>query len=374
MAAFALRVLLIVLFPSFLFAQSLSLSVSAGTQSNNPSTFLLDGNKVTLTSDQLRFAHSGKTISNFVDVDVSADESIISVLKQSGEDGTISLFNSRGELLTSYATIILSSDDPSQAVYTSNNGNVLLRDNITHFTFYDTFGGIAASMSSSSQSKDGEKISQVVASENQSATVIYNPQIKRDSDLGSKAQYKQGDNNFEQIFYSRDRYLKNVTISENGDLVILLTAKSGSQDQAVIMDAYGNVLNTISVDDNLKGAAVSPGYDFITLYSNSRVMVYSMLDGNRLGSTSLSSTVFVADYFPEDNLILAVTGNYSSGSGIMNNVTFEAINLQQRSITSERLSGNLGFRSAITPKLVRISDDHYQLQGGSKKVNIEANF
>lgn len=374
MAAFVLRVLLIVLFPSIVLAQSLNLSVSAATQSNNRSTFLIDGNKIMITSDRLRFAGSGKTITNFVDVNVSVDESIVSVLQQSGDDGTISVYNAKGKLLTSYGTVTLGNSDPSKAIYSANNGHVLLRDNITQFSFYDTFGNIATSMSSSSQSKQGEKISEVVTSEDQSATVIYSPKIKRNGELASKVQAKRADNNFEQIFYSRDRYLKDVIISDNGDLVVLITAKSGAQDQAVIMDIYGNVLNSISVDDNLKSGAFSSDDGFITLYSSSRVMVYSLLEGDRLGSTSLDGTVFLADYFPKDNLILALTGDYTTGSGVMNDLSFEAINLEQRSIVSKGLSGSVGFTKAITPKLIRVSDDSYKLKGSSKEIRIEVGF
>lgn len=374
MVAFALRVLLIVLFPSLLFAQSVSLSASSATQGNDASTFLLDDNEVMITSDRIRFAGSGKTITNFVDASVSADESIVSILQQSGKDGTISVYNARGKLLTSFSTVILSSDDPSKAIYPANNGHVLLRDNITNFTFYNKVGKITASMSSSSQSRDGEKISQVATNKDQSSTVIYSPKIKRGSNFGSKAYYKQAGNNFKNIFSSRDRYLKDVTISEKSDLVVLITAKSGTQDQAVIMDIYGNVLNTISVDDDLEAASLSADLNFVTLYSSTRVMVYSIPEASKIGSTSLDNTVFLADYFPEDNLILALTGNYSAGSGVMSDLSFEAINLEQRSITSEELSGSVGFSEAITPKLIRVSVGNYELKGGSKEISIETNF
>ncbi|TYP95600.1 hypothetical protein LX73_0909 [Fodinibius salinus] len=375
MAAFALRVLFIVLFPSIVLAQSISLSITAATSNNNGNTFLVDGNKVTIKSDRLRFSSSGKTITDFLDVDVSADESIVSVLQQSGDDGTISVYDAKGKLLTTYSsTVTLGTSDPSKAIYSANNGHVLLRDNITRFSFYDIFGNVAASMSSSSQSKQGEKISQVVTSQDQSGTVIYNPKIKRNGKLASRAQSKRADNNFEQIFYSQDRYLKDVTISDNGDLIVLITGKSGAQDKAVIMDLYGNVLNSISVDDNLKGGSFSSDYGFITLYSSSRVMVYSLLDGDRLGSTSLDGKVFLADYFPEDDLILAFTGNYSAGSGMLDNPSFEAINLKKRSIVSKELSGSVGFTKALTPKLIRISDDSYELKNGSNEIRIETDF
>lgn len=103
-------------------------------------------------------------------------------------------------------------------------------------------------------------------------------------------------------------------------------------------------------------------------------MVYSALDGERMGATSFREPVYLADYFPEDNLILALTGSFDENSGVLSDVEFKAIDLERRAITSESFSSSLGFSDAINSSLVRLSSGKYQLKGSSKIVNIRASF
>ncbi len=373
MVAHTVRVLMFVLLPLLVWGQSLNLSVSAPTSNNNPSTFLLDNGKVDISSNTIRFFESGTTI-NYDAVGISPDYSIVSILQRTGDRGKITVLNSKGSKLNAFSTVMLSDDDPSLSVYPANNGDVLLRDNISNFTFYKRGGNIATNMSSSSQSEQGEKISQVAMSDNRKTVVVYSPKIKRDSNFGSKAQLKMSDGSFKEIFFSSDRFLKEVNVSDDGNMIAAITAKSGTNDQALIMDKYGNELNTISTDEDLVNVTFSSDNEYVTLYSTGRVMVHSVLDGNSLGATSFGSSIFLADFFPEDNLILALTGSYSATSGVLSNVEFRAVNLKKRSITSEELSGSLGFSDAIKANFNRTSSNEYQLMGGSKRVQIQANF
>jgi len=373
MVAHTVRVLIFVLFPLLVWGQSLNLSVSPPTNNNNPSTFLLTGGEVELSSNAIRFLDTGTTFSNYDAIGISRDYSVVSILERTGERGKVTVLNSRGMKLNSFSTVVLSNDDPSLNLYPTNNGNILLRDNISNFTFYSS-GKIATSMSSSSQSKDGEKISQVAMSDDQKTVIIYSPKIKRDSNFGSKAQLKMSDGSFKDIFFSSDRYMKTMNVSDDGNMVVAITAKSGTDDQAVILDKYGNKLTTISADENLRNAVFSAENEYVTVYSTGRVMVYSVPDGNSLGATSFSSSVFLAEYFPEDNLILALTGNYAERARVLNNVEFRAVNLKQRSITSKEFSGSLGFIDNINASFDRSGPNEYQLMGSSKRIQIKTNF
>lgn len=373
MVAHFARILFLVLFPLVLWGQSLELSVSGPTQNNTPSTFLLENGEVTINSTTVEFLNSGAT-HNYDAIGVSPDLSVVAILSRKQDRGEISVLDSEGTALNTYSTVMLSDDDPSLAVYPLNNGSALLQDNITNFTFYDVFGEVSTSTSSSGQSDEGEMISEISMDPNGKTVIIYSPKIKRDSDFGSNAQLKITNGKFEDIFYSSDRFIKNVNVSDDGNMIAIITAQSGSNDQAVIMDKYGNELQTLSTDENLLGASFSSDNEFVSLYADGRVMVHSVLDGSSLGATSFNSTVFLADYFPEDNVILALTGTYSEGAGVLNNVEFRAIHLEKRSITSESFSGSLGFTAAITPKLNRLSANEYKLSGASKEVRIEANF
>lgn len=369
-----IRILVFILFPSIVFGQTLHLSTSKQTSDNNTSTFLLGNGEVTISNNSLQFSSNNNAITDFEDFGVSPDKSIIGVLKRSEGQGEIILFNSLGDTLNSYTGKSLASDDPSQAVYPLNNSNVIFRDNITYFTLYDTFGETLTGISSSSESEEGETIAEVVMSKDGQTMVVYNPKVKRKGNLGSKAQVMLPDKTFQNIYFSTDRYLKEVRVSEDGNFVIAITAQEGANDRVLIMDKYGNELNDISTDENLLGISLSDDSEYITLFSSGRVMVYSVLDGERLGATSIRSSVFLADYFPEDNIILVLMGNYSASTGTMNNVEFRAINIGQRAIAGEEFSGVLGFSEAITPEFVRFSSNNYQLKGGSKRINITANF
>lgn len=368
-----LKIVIVLLFPSMALGQSLNVSIAEQTADNNRSTFTLGNSKVTFGSQSVRFL-DGDTEQSYDVVGVSPDNTVISTLTwNSQEEGEITLYSPQGKKLNAFSTISLA-DEASFGLYPFNNGNTLLRDKIANFTFYDSFGEVVTSMSSSSQSKQGEAISEVATSATGNTVVIYNPKIKRNGELGSKAQVRTGVKEFEDIFFSSDRYLKNVTVSKDGNLIAAITAKQGTDDRVLIMDRYGNELNTISAEEDLKNVSFSDDLENITIYSGGRVMVHNTLSGESLGATSVSSPIMTADYFSEDNLILALTGNYSERSGVLNNVEFRAINLQQRSIASQQFSGVLGLNEAIELRLVRNSGNSYMLKGANKNILIRASF
>lgn len=366
------RALILFLIPGVAAAQSLDLSVTPQTSDNNPSTFLLAEDEVSIGSNAIQFLSSGASV-EYQNLGVSSDYSRVSVLQWTEGEGEIILYNSEGDELYSYSTITLG-DAVSFGIYPFNNGNVLLRDKIANFTFYNTFGQIFTSTSTRSQSKEGEAISEVAMSRGGETIVLYSPKIKRNGNLGSKAKVMTGPKKFDDIFFSSDRYLKNVIVTDDGDIIVAITAKEGTDDQAIIMDRFGNELNRISADEDLIGASVSDGAEYITLYSGGRVMVFSLLSGESQGATSFRTPVFLADYFPADNLILALTGSYSERAGTLTGAEIRAINLEKRAITSENIPGPLGFHQAIPARLIRISADNYRLEGGSKQIEIEASF
>ncbi len=374
MVAKTLRILFLFLFPSLVLGQSIELSVSPATSDNNPSTFTLQGDEVTITESNIRFATSGNSITSYKAVGISPDETLLSILKRESGKSKMTVYNTKGQTLMSYSGSQIGAEDPSLSIYPFNNGNLILRENITHFTFYDTLGDIFKTVSNSSGSEQGETISKVVMNPSGQTVVLYNPKIKRGSQLGSKAQVMTAAKDFSNILYSKDRYIKNITVSADGNMIVAITAKSGTEDQVQIMDKFGNNLNTITTDESLTDASLSADLEYVTLYSEQRVMVYSTLDGDSQGATSFRSPVFLADYFPKDNVLLALTGSYSEGSGIIRNASFRAINLEQRSITSKEFSSSLGFSKALTPRFVRTAKGTYRLEGASKQIEIETSF
>jgi len=374
MVAKTLRILIFILFPSLVLGQSIELSISPETSNNNPSTFTLQNGKVTITETNIRFAKSGNSVGTYKAFGISPDKTLVGVLKRKSGNSDMLLYDSEGERLNTYSGSQIGANDPSLAIFPFNNGSLLLRENITNFTFYDTLGEIKKSVSNSSGSEDGETISEVVMSRNAKTIVIYTPKIKRDGQLGSQAQAMNTSGEFNNIFFSKNRYLKNVSISSDGNMVVAITAKSGTDDRVLIMDKFGNELNTISTDENLKGASLSADLGYLTLYSGRRVMVYNTLSGERLGATSVRTPLFLADYFPEDNILLMLAGDYSEDVGMMRGAEFQAVDLEKREITSQEFSGTLGFSKALMSRFVRTSGDTYRLEGANKQIEIETNF
>ncbi|HKK43972.1 MAG TPA: hypothetical protein VJ964_00500 [Balneolaceae bacterium] len=373
MIAKIFRTLLFLLLPVLAMGQSLNLSVTSPTSNNNRSTFLLKRGEVTINNGQIRFHRSNKTVDGFTDYGISPDLSKVSLLKWGGGKGHVIVFDSMGDTLTTYSTISLA-DQSSFGIYPQDNGDIMLRDKIADFTFFNTFGDIITNMSNSSQSKEGEAISEVATSPGGETLVVFNPKIKRNGKLGSKAQVRLSDGTFRNIFYSSDRYLKNVVISNDGDMIAAVTAASGGEDKVLLMDKYGNNINSITSKDPLDAVSFSDEGQYVTLNSGGSVTVYSTEKAKRVGGTSFRETVFMANYFPEDDLILAITGDYSKMANALGNVKINAVNLRKRSIADHEFSGVLGFSKAIAPKFIRTSADRYELEGASKEIKIESHF
>lgn len=370
-----LRLILFVVLPVSVSAQSLQVTVNAETSGNETSTFELKNDAITISSNNIFFNRSGNRVSDFDVVGISSDLSNVAWLSRNGQKGMAVLSNSRGDTLNAFTTTSLAADDPSIAIYPANNGDILIRDNITNFTFYNTFGELETSMSSSSQSKEGEVISEVSMSEDGSTLVIYNPKIRRNGQLGSQAQIMTADKGFENIYFSTGRYLKDVSVSDDGSVILAISSKDGrSDDEVLIMDRFGNELNTISSDEDLIGANLSEDAQYLTIYSSGRVQVYKTVTGEQIGSASVRSPLFMAAYFPKDSIVLGVSGSYSADSGILSSVEFHAINLEKRSIARESLNSRLGFQDIIKPKILRTTTNSYRLLGANKHIDINVSF
>lgn len=366
------KVFVFLVLPLSTTAQSLNVSVQ-GTSGNNASAFALSEGSVSFDKAQVRFP-SGAVISNFLDYGVSPDLSVVGFLSTAGGNSKALVMDSEGDTLSSFDVTSLSSDDPSVAVYPSNTGAVLVRDNIASFSFYDTFGQIITQVTSSSQSKEGEAISEVAMDPRAQTIVIYNPQIKRNGQLGSQAQLLNASNKLENVYSNSRRVIKNVVVSSDGQFIMLLTASSGSEDEIVIMDRFGNELNVINTDEDIQDVRLSGDAEYITLISERRVLVFDMLQGKRLGSTSLRSPLVVAEYFPEDEIILAMTGDVYSATGIVNNIDFHAIHLGKRQVARESLSSSVRLNGAIRHDLIRTGSSRYRLKGANKQIEIRAAF
>ncbi|MDX1672942.1 MAG: hypothetical protein R3211_11430 [Balneolaceae bacterium] len=363
------------LLPAALSAQSLSLSVTGGTSGNTPDQFMLNGHQINLQANTVEFMNSGTAKNVFLTYGVSPDHSLVAFLESGPEQSRINLMGTGGSRLHAFDAITAASGDPSLAVYPFNDGSVLVRDNIAGFTLFDSFGKRVAGVSGSGDSNRGELISEVSMDPNGKTVVIYTPKIKQqDGMMGSRAQLFTAENQLTNIFSSNTRTLRSVSVSSDGQFIALVTGGQNARDRVLVMDRYGNRLNTIETEEQLVGARIAANPSYLLLYSSGRAMVFNTLSGERIGSSSFSSGLLVADYFSEDQIILGMTGDYSSAAGIVQNIEFLAIHLGKRAISSEELSGIIGLSSAVQPVLKRTGPGRYRLEGTSKIVEIRTSF
>lgn len=369
-----LQLSLFLFLPLMTSAQSIDVAVTPATTGNGPSVFsLAHGATVEFESREIRFPNSGIT-SDFEAVGISPDRSVVGLLDNVQGQAEVTLLNAEGDTLNKYTSISLGSSDPSLSVYPTNTGHLLLRNNIMNFTFHNELGEIGTNISNGSSTQQGETISRLETNPSHETFILYTSKIKSNSSVGSKVQLIDTDKQLRRIFQSDDRYIKDLELSDDGAMVTIVTAAEGTTDQVIVMDKYGNEINTITSDEELAGASLAEDGRHLTLFSDNRIRVYNLLNGENIGSTSLQQPIFMADYFPDDNMLLIISGYYSSSSGNLNNIEVKAVDLARRDIVSENFSNELNFHEVFTPKIKRISSNEYQLKGANKELEIDVAF
>ncbi|MEX0609383.1 MAG: hypothetical protein WD016_11260 [Balneolaceae bacterium] len=341
-------------------AQSLQVSRDASTQGNSTSQFLVgEGEQISITNSSLKFDPDA----------VSADVSE-SGLSASVDASGISVFDGNGsELIDTRYDMI--SDDSSLKIYATWNGSFIVRDNIANFSMYNSFGNIDYSVSNSSQSTEGESISELAADPAFRTVVLFNPKIVRNGQEGSRARYIKNGKAID-FFSSQNRAIRSVHVSENGQFIGIVTYNAGTEDEVSITDRFGNELSKIPFDQTITDVRFSDDGRFVTLRSNSRVAAHSVVTGERVGSTSFRSTLHFAKYIPEDETIIALTGD-KSGS-VLTNVEVHAINVSERAIEREELNFSLGVTDLIPLKLTREGRFSYTFSGFNQKLKVNASF
>jgi hypothetical protein len=261
-------------------------------------------------------------------------------------------------------------DDPSFKVYPLVNGGYLVRENIANFLIVDSFGSVKKSISNSTQSEEGESMSELAMDPFGKTVVVYNPKVNMNGKTGSRAKFVDSKTNPVDVFYSDDRMLSNVFVSTNGEFVAFVSSKSGTDDEVRISDRFGNILNTISFDQEVKGVSFSENGWYITIYSGGRMAAYEVRSAKRMGSSSVRNTsIQFATYIPEDNTILALSGK---GTSRLSDLEIRAINVSARKVATEDMGGTL--ESWGKAELNRTAKGRYTINGFSKVLSVSASF
>ena len=359
--------------PVLLKAQSLSIDIVEGS-SNNLNTFSIENGSVEIGSNAIVFNNSGKEFSDLFSYGISADLSLMGILPIGDDKNTVGILSDGGDILSEYKVPDFSLDDPSLQIYTLNNGAVLMRDNIVSFSRFDPFGKTGITISGKAKSSDSQVIPQVAISPKGNTTIIYTRQIKNGGFIGSNVGRLVAGGGLKAIYSSQERIIKDLQISDDGQFVTIVTAKEGTDDEVLILDKYGNQINQIESSQDLTSTSLSKSAEFITISSESRAAVYDTISGERLGSTSFGAFLLQAKYFPEDEILLALSGNMSSNGSSASNIEFHAIHLGKREVERQEFGSSLGFNASLGFYFERISSSRYQLKGANKVIEVSAQF
>ncbi len=301
---------------------------------------------------------------------VTSATSSSKILKAEVLGKVISLKDVDGNVITRGTYNTPDQSDPSLKTYALQNGGVIVRENIANFLVYDSFGKVERSISNSTQSKGGESISEVAADANGKTIVLYNPKVIANGKSGSRAKVIGLNQSEFDIFYSDNRIIRTVKVSESGEFIAIATGKEGTDDEVVIVDRYGNRVNTVSFDQEIVGVNLYGSGSTLTVFSNSRAAVFNVLNGARLGSTSFRSPVHFANYSSSDKTIIALTGDLKGNT--ISNVELHAVNIEVRKVVRGSYSNSIN--EETEPVLQRVGRFNYVLKGYNKDLNVKASF
>ncbi|MEP2446598.1 MAG: hypothetical protein ABJI69_05165 [Balneola sp.] len=265
------------------------------------------------------------------------------------------------------------SDDPSFKIYPLQNGAYIVRENIANFVLFDSFGSVIRPISNSSNSEDGEKISELSTDPMGKTIVLYNPQVRNGDKRGSRAKVIELENSERDIFYKTDQEIRAVRVSESGEFIAIASGKEGSDDEITIMDRYGNEIRKIAFDRKVKGLNLYGSGSTLTVFSEGRVAVYNVLSGERIGSSSFrNGTLQFANYSASDQTIVGLTGDLNGTT--LSDIEVRIINVAARKIASQEYSGSVQIDDLDKVTMTKNSRFNYTITGMNKDLNLKASF
>lgn len=343
------------------YAQSLSISESGASAGNSYDQFTVAGHQLNINNAKASYAANG----------VSFDVNALTAMGVSLTPRNVTVHGGNGKVLLSTDYELIDNDE-SAKIYAGSNGSFILRENIANFLFYNSQGRIANSVSNSSQSTEGESVSELATDPKLKTVVLYNPKIVRNGVEGSRARIIKKSGAARDIYYNSERAIRLVHVSDNGQFIAVVSYNNGTDDMVTVTDRYGNDITDIEFNQSVEGLKFSANGEFITIRSGNRVGVYSLLDGEREGSTSFRSSLHFAQYIPEDDAVIALTGDERNGQ--LTDVEFHAINLEQRKIERQEYNSSLGISSILPLRLERLATNRYALHGLSKELEIRVSY
>ena len=264
-------------------------------------------------------------------------------------------------------------DDSSLKVYPLQDGSFVVRENIANFILYDSFGRAIKPISNSTQSREGESVSELAMDPNGKTIVVYNPKFIRNGEEGSRLRVIDVNNIPRDAFYSSDRVIRAVRVSDSGEYIAIATGRPGSDDEVLVMDKFGNQIQKVSFNQEVKGLNIYGSGSYLTVYSSGRVAVYNVLNGERVGSSSFRSSLLFANYSSTDKSIIALTGDIDQQK--TTGLEVHVVNITARKIArSSYTEDNLTLPAKEQIRVNRNGPFRYTLTGLSRDLNVRASF
>lgn len=353
-------------------SQSISISALSDHSGNQPGTiplkdgtFRIGGNSVQLTSSNQSVNQTGVAGWSVSD----GGHKIGLLLRENGLK--LSTYDYRGSQIAENNMEFFEGGDQTLEIYQFDDGRTVVRDNVANFSFFDASGKLIYSVSNSSQSMEGESESRLAADPSGSTVVLYNPIISAGGQTGSRASLVFGPNNTVVFFQDNNREITHLSVNENGTLISLI-AGTGSNTQSIVFDRFGNELNRFDFDDTQLGLTPDATETYLTVYSSSRIQVYNLITGERLGSASSRQTIIHAQYHPEDEVILAVGG--AKNNGRISDPMMMAVHLSKRQIARSEITFPISAHDGEKIRQIRLRPDQYRITGLNRHLDVTTQF
>lgn len=362
------------LYSSVISAQTVQVSPIGNSADNNLRTFTFDRSNIELRGTDLSVSGPSAQfeIPSVNSYSRSDDGRFIAVI-MAEDDLRAWLIDGLGNRIRDIRLDYFDPSDETLKIKVYNDGSFTTRDNVANFSFFDSEGTLKFSVSNSSGSPEGEVASGIATDSSGNTILLYNPRINYGSNEGSRARILREEDNFIDLFESRNRIIKKAVVSKKGSYITLITERAGASDEVIITDRFGNEIVRFDTDMDLAGSTLTEEAGYLTLYSSNRAQVYRLSDRELLGSTSFSVSVVYAAYCPEDQQILALIGSAGEHNRIQN-PELHAIHLGERSIARTDIAFPLSFIALNNLQLKCTADNQFLITGLNRELSIQTQF
>ncbi len=360
-------------------AQQINISPTSESSQNTENEYTIynkwgDAVQLQKYPNSIEFQAAGYTKSGYEQLSIAPGGSMFAFLERDGNSYNVEVVQDDGEKVHRIDEIDEhDEDDPSPKIYVLDNGELFYRYNISFFRHYDSNGKQLETIDNASGSPEGEMVSEMKRLPNSNAVLFYNPRVMyQDDQIGSRVQYYDGGEEAKEIFSSENRYIEEITLSDNGQLLAIhLKDDASGNHYAEVIDAGGNSLFSTGYDDfEPLELTISKDGRYLTSRGSGRVMTHDMHTGESMGSTSLRQSTLAANFSEERNQILILTGSHNENNYSLSNLEFRVVDVVERSIDSTEIEGNYFWNQLLPITIETKSSNEFRITGINRNLDV----